>query len=147
MHASVQSTKFPSWQNCGCKGKSSVRPSCGLTTVCLTPVLDHSDITAHAEPCCFEQETPSRNCGLVAICTYFFLSSLMHCPSPFLMHSLHLGFYFFPRWSLAMSPGMSLALEGASRVAVNSVLCNPLPSVCRAGCSNADALHVGFICL
>lgn len=32
-------------------------------------------------------------------------------------------------------------------MAVGSVLHNPLPPVCGAECSNANALHVGFVCL
>jgi len=75
VRAFAQSATRPSQQNCGCKRKGSVRLSCrGLVVVSLTSVLDHSDVTGHTEPCCFEWENPAGNCWLDVICTHFFCS-------------------------------------------------------------------------
>lgn len=60
-----------------------MRPSCGLTTVCLTSALDHSDITGHAEPGYFGQETPCRE--LWAGCyLHTFLFVFLSCIALFL---------------------------------------------------------------
>lgn len=41
--------------------EDSVMPSCcGLTTISLALVLDHSDVSDHSEPCCFGQEKSIR---------------------------------------------------------------------------------------
>lgn len=77
--------QISSWQNCGCTRESGVRPSC--RQICLTLVLDHSDITGHAEPWCFGQETASGE--LWAGCyLYTFLSVFLQYTAIFLSWSI-----------------------------------------------------------
>lgn len=110
VHAFAQSTTLPSQQNCRCRKKGSVRPSCcGLIN--SLPYFGSGSLIYNWSYWAMLVWAGKIQQGIVGWLLSAHISSslsLMHCPSPFLILSLHSGCCVFPRKSLDMSPGTSL---------------------------------------